>query len=633
MTKSFKSVSSRLSKKILLITNAIFVTAIIAVSFISVSAIKKEADANADKSLDNAILNIEKILVDVESATESVSWMVTDIDASNEFLATASGKLLESDTCMVSCAIAFEPKMADGKSTYFLIFSYIDPQTGEIVQKFLGSEDYDYHTADWYQIPKLTGKDYWSEPTFDAEGTGKMVASFCKPLFDLSGTFIGVMRSDVELEWLTQKVQDLKPFKSSFTMLVGRNGMFISHPDSESIMNETLFTHAIATGNEKEMEVCMNMLSGENGSVDFKYGNHGAYGTYAPLRNGWSAILVCIMDEMYASANRINMSLLLIVLIGLLIIYFSSKKIISDVTMPLTEFSYAARNIGMGFFNARLPQIDTNDEVHQLRDSLRYVQKSITQYIEELKITTSSNERIESELNIASAIQQHMVSHNFPQNDLVDIYAMIDPAKEVGGDLYDFERRDNLLYFAVGDVSGKGVPAAMLMAITKSAFRFVSGLGIGVAGVASKINNALSDGNETMMFVTMFIAKVHLDEMYMEFCNLGHNPLVLVHADGTAEFIQAKPNIAAGLFPDFPFVTEKLQLEKGCRIIAYTDGITEAETRKKDQFGEERLLDFASHLDPKSTSKEVSDNLLARVREFTDGNEQNDDITIMTITF
>lgn len=631
MSKSFQSVSSRLSKKILFITNLIFLAAIISVTILSVSAIKKDADENADKLLENAILSIEEILVDVESATESISWVVTDIDASDEFLAITSEKLLSSDTCMVSCAIALEPETSNGKSSYFMIFSYLDPKTGEIVQKFLGSDEYDYPTADWYQIPKLTGKEYWSEPTFDSDGSETMVASYCKPLFNKEGEFLGVMRSDVALEWLTEKVQALKPFKRAFTILAGRNGSYISHPDKDRILNETMFTHAISTGNENEMETAQKMLSGENGSVEFKYGNHAAYGTYAPLRNGWSVILVCLMDDMYVSARHINLLLFLIAILGMLIIYFSSKSIISSAMLPLTEFSYAARNIGMGFFNAKIPKIETNDEIHQLRDSLRYVQKSITQYIDELKTTTSSNERIESELNIASSIQQHMVSHNFPQNDKFDIYAMIDPAREVGGDLYDFNWKGDNLFFAVGDVSGKGVPAAMLMAITKCAFRFVTGTGLDT--MASKINNTISEGNESMMFVTMFIANVDLNTMHMDYCNLGHNPVILVHSDGKAEYIHAKPNLAAGLMADFPYTMESIQLEKGCRIITYTDGITEAETRTKEQFGEERLLKIASSLDPASTSREVSDLILDEVRKFTDGNEQNDDITLMTITF
>ena len=633
MSKSFRSVSSRLSRRLLLITNAIFIAGIIAVGIISTRITKADADNYANQSLQNAILHVEKILVDVKSSTDAISLVICGDEISDSRSVALAEELLDADSCMVSCAIAFEPEIVEKESRYSMSFSFHTPENGEIISKSMGGKEYDYHTTDWYQIPKLTGKEYWSEPTFDAEGSGTMITSYCKPLFDNGGNFIGVIRSDIALNWLTERVQNLKPFKSAFTILAGRNGSFISHPDSERILNETIFTHAIATGNDKEMAACKQMHSGVLGSVLIKMNDDYVYGTYAPLKNGWSVIMFCQAKDMYFNISRIILILTIISLLGLLIVYIFSKKSIDSSIMPLTEFSYVVRSIGMGFFNARIPSIETNDEIKQLENSIRYVQKSINTYIKELKETTASNERIESELNIARSIQQQMLPKEFPQNDITDIHAFIEPAKEVGGDLYDFDRRDNLLNFAIGDVSGKGVPAAMLMAITRSTLRFLSGTDLGTDGVAFGINNIMAHGNESQMFVTLFIARVNLDDMHMEFCNMGHNPLVLVHPDGSAQFIEAKPNIAAGLLKDFPYQSQSLQLEKGCRIIAYTDGITEAETATKEQFGESRLLEFASHLDPHSTSREVSDSLIAAVRAFTGGNDQNDDITVMTITF
>lgn len=630
---SSRSIASRLSRKISAATNAVFIAAILCVIAVSIATTRTNANGYADKALALSISEIEKILVDVESAADAMSWLMDIGRSSKDALSSITEQMLLTDTCMVSCALAFEPEMVEKGRQYYMPISYLDQKTNEIVTKVLGDEDYDYQTADWYMIPKLTGNPYWSEPNVDYGGSNRMIVSYSLPISSESGEFLGVLRSDVGLEFLTENVNKAKPYKRSFTLLVGRNGSFITHVNKEKILNETIFTDPIAKGNQRAISICQNIMNGETGHVNFKLGNRMEYATYAPLKNNWAAIMICSLDEMYKMTAYISYILMLIGLIGGLIIYRICKKTISSITMPITEFSFSAFNIGKGFFNAHIPSIDTNDEIRQLRDSLRYVQKTINQYITELKQTTASNERFESELNIASQIQQNMLLHKFPHEEDCDIYATLEPAKEVGGDLYDYVLKDDrILHFAIGDVSGKGVPAALFMAITKSSFRFFSGMNLGIAGVGTKINDSLCEGNESQMFVTIFFGKIDLNTLKMEFCNMGHNSVIIISPDGNARFLKAKANLAAALFEGFPYQGEELQLEKGSRILAYTDGVTEAEARDKSQYGEERLLAFASSLPKEATSQEVSEALLADVRKFTDNNEQNDDITIMTIT-
>ena len=273
----------------------------------------------------------------------------------------------------------------------------------------------------------------------------------------------------------------------------------------------------------------------------------------------------------------------------------------------------------------------TKDDVRKLRDSLAYMQQSINEYIEELKTTTASNERFESELNIGREIQMSMLPQNFPQRDDCSLYAMVQPAKEVGGDLYDFIVVGDQLFFLVGDVSGKGVPAALFMALARASFRFVGALGLPMAEVMGRVNNCLADGNKNEMFVTMFAGRIDLKTGEMEYCNGGHNPIVIVSPDGKASFLHAKPNLAAGLFADFPYQSEKMQLERGSRLVLYTDGVTEAEREDKSQYGEDRLLEWASQLNPAATSNSAVLDLYASVKSFTKGADQNDDITIMSI--
>ncbi len=625
-----KSISKRLSQKILRITAAVFVAAVICVGIVSFNAIVLESRQNASRALSNNILEIEKVLTGVESASDMAARVV-QIFGPVVNLDSISTGLLKADSALVACGIAFEPYKLRENEMYSLILSTQDEDTGEISTVKMDGEEYDYLTMDWYQIPKLTGQAYWNEPVYDEGGSSSMISTYSVPLFNRTGEFFGVLRADVSLEWLTRVAEKFRPYESAKTLLVGKSGTFISHPDKEKILNETIYTDCLDKADDKALAVCQKIMSGEPGISVMAFGEENYYAVYAPLQNGWRAIGLCSRRDFLKGAEKINVSLYLIVILGLIILYVTSRKTISKMTRPVTEFAYSAMNMSRGNFHARIPSVDTKDELLKLHDSLKYLQSSINDYISELKIATSNKERMESELSIASMVQRSMLIHTFP-DDGADIFANLVPAKEIGGDLYDVIQDGKYLFFTVGDVSGKGVPAALFMAITRSAFRFAASLGLSVAESVSRINDNFCVGNEEGMFVTLFVARINLETLEMEYCNAGHNPVVIVGPDGKADFLRAKSNIAAGLFQGFSYVGESVRLEKGSRLIAYTDGVTEAEKKNKSQYGESRLIGFASGIKPESTSREVVENLFDSVREFTDGNERNDDITILTVT-
>ena len=169
------------------------------------------------------------------------------------------------------------------------------------------------------------------------------------------------------------------------------------------------------------------------------------------------------------------------------------------------------------------------------------------------------------------------------------------------------------------------------MAITRYAFNFISSLGLEVDDVMKNVKDSFCQGNSMMMFVTMFVAKINLDTYEMEYCNAGHNPIVVIDSDGVARYLHSKPNLAIGLFSDFPFEKESLKLSKGTRLILYPDGVTEAEAVDKNQYGEDRLLEFANGIAKTDNSETVINNLFSSVKAFTGDNDQNDDITALTV--
>lgn len=299
-----------------------------------------------------------------------------------------------------------------------------------------------------------------------------------------------------------------------------------------------------------------------------------------------------LSEETLAHASRMYLNLIIVGFIGLVVIFFVCRRVIRTKTRPVTE---------------------------------------------ELQTTTIANERMESELNVARNIQMGMLNTDFP----AQLHAMLCPAKEVGGDFYDFSLKDDQMYFAIGDVSGKGVPASLMMALTSVIMRFVAGLGLPINTMLERINNSVCKANSHGMFVTLFVARIDLKTGHMEFCNAGHNSIVVVPPDENPYFLKAKPNLAIGLLGDFHYKGESLELKPGTRLIAYTDGVTEAESvieseneQSIQQYGNERLLAWAHDITQKGPvvkEKEVVESLYQSVKDFANGNPQNDDIAIMSL--
>ena len=240
-------------------------------------------------------------------------------------------------------------------------------------------------------------------------------------------------------------------------------------------------------------------------------------------------------------------------------------------------------------------------------------------------------ERIESELRIARDIQMSMVPSLFPEREGLDMYASMTPAKEVGGDLYGYLLMGDKLYFAVGDVSGKGVPASLFMAQATRLFLTLAKQGMMPAEICTRMNDALSgEDNENGMFVTFWLGLVDLTTGHLDFCNAGHNPPVIGGGEHHGEFLDMIPNAPIGLWPGLEYEGEEIDTIKGRPLFIYTDGLNEAENPQKEQYGDDRLLEFLrnTHFD---TAQQVIEALKAEVETHRNGAEPNDDLTMMCL--
>jgi serine phosphatase RsbU (regulator of sigma subunit) len=267
---------------------------------------------------------------------------------------------------------------------------------------------------------------------------------------------------------------------------------------------------------------------------------------------------------------------------------------------------------------------------HRAQTRLKKAHNQLKEAYDQLEATTTAKERMESELRIARNIQMSMLPSVFPEIDGIDMYGSMTPAKEVGGDMYNYIRVGDKLYFCIGDVSGKGVPASLFMAIVTRGFRTLALTGKAPAEIATRLNSELSENNEEGMFVTMFICRLDLNTLQLEYCNAGHNPPIIGDADNQFTFLDVIPNAPIGLWPELEYEGEEIECLSKKKLLLYTDGLNEAENRQQEQYGEDRIVKLlASH--SSCNCHDIIETLKADTDQFRDGAEQNDDLTMLAL--
>jgi len=333
---------------------------------------------------------------------------------------------------------------------------------------------------------------------------------------------------------------------------------------------------------------------------------------------------------------RLNHTVLILGLIGFFFVLVVIVWIARSITSPLRILSRATGEIATGNLDVELPPIRSRDEVGKLAGSFDSMRTSLKDYIRKLTETTAAKERIESELKIARDIQMGILPKTFPpfpDRAEFDIYATIEPAREVGGDLYDFFFLDeDHLCFTVGDVSGKGVPASLFMAITNTLIKTKAIKGLTPAEVLNRVNDDLSIDNPSVMFVTLFLGILNVRTGEVHYSNGGHNPPFLINLEGVVSPLETTNGMALGVVEGFSYESKKMGLKRGETIFLYTDGVTEAMNRIEEMFSEARLRGELAQMKEKPVEEMIS-GIMEKIRGFSQGVPQTDDITMMAIRF
>jgi sigma-B regulation protein RsbU (phosphoserine phosphatase) len=619
----------------------VIVAAIVAYNYISSRGIiLRQAEDNSRLLVAGTAERIDSVLSGVQKVAENIAFSLEDATLTRRDILELNRRVLANNPEIYGMAIAFEPYSLQPDKLYFAPYHF--RSGGRIGFTMLGDAKYRYFYMDWYQIPKQMGRSAWTEPYFDEGGGGVPMATYSVPFYRTvngKSVFMGVVTADISLAWLQELVGSISLYDSGYAFLLSRHGTFITHPDDNLVMNQTIFSLAEERGSPELRELGQRMLSGEAAftPVGTLLSPEDGYMFSDRLKYaGWSLGVVFPRDEMLADVFRLSRSMLAIGAAGFVLLVLITVGIARRITHPLRELSESAREIASGNLDLQLPEIGVNDEVGDLAESFRYMKTSLKEFIHDLTATTAAKERIESELRIARDIQMGILPKlfpAFPDRREFEVFASIEPAKEVGGDLYDFFFVDETHFcFLVGDVSGKGVPAAFFMAVTKTLLKVVAERGLDPGDILTRVNADLSSENESCMFVTLFLAIIDIETGETRYANAGHNPPVFLPCGGRPEWIPPFGEPVAGVMEGMRYSTKTMTLKPGDLLFIYTDGVTEAMDPDGGLFGDERLMAQLTAEREPFAPKLVKD-MGEAIRVFARGADQSDDITMLAMQF
>nr|WP_303681625.1 SpoIIE family protein phosphatase [Pelodictyon luteolum] len=639
MMRFSKSIVIRMIVVITLCSAGIFAVTLVVNYLQSRSMLEMELEENARNLASSLANRVDAELVSVAKVTEGMARSLDTAEYSREGLVSLIGSMLDANPSVYGSAIAFEPYAFNKQERLYAPYLFRDEGAVKAIRLDASYRYVPYLYQDWYQIPVELQAPVWSEPYFDDGGGNATMATCSVPFYYSSGgkrEVKGVVSADIRLDSLTQLISSVRILKTGYAMLLSRNGMVLTHPDSSFIMNESIFSIAEERRDPVLREMGRKMIAGESGFVHHSLTDEPGWMYYAPIRStGWTLAVVFPEAELFENVRSLSLTMAGIGTGGLLLLALVVAMATRSITLPLRALASATGPMASGNFDVELPAVRSNDEIGMLTSSFRMMGKSLKEYIRNLTETTAQKERIQSELQMATDIQASLLPRifpAFPERPEFDIFASMDAAKEVGGDFYDFFFIDDShLCFLIADVADKGVPAALYMMVAKTLLKSEAQRLRDPGVILEHVNNILAEDNESCMFATVFCAILDTASGELIFSNAGHNPPLLVGSGGV-RYLDVKPGFLLGPVPDSGYETERITLRNGDVFFLYTDGVTEAKNREDELFGEQRLLEILQG-DFSMAVEDMVHAVRSSVAGFAEGAAQSDDITMVALQY
>ena len=477
--KKFHSFATRLSQWVMLVLFVMMSALAIFIYYITGSVLLESEASTIKNSMKSAERSISDMMSDVMVATDNnVFDIERNLSKPDEMQAIVE-RIVKQNKHIRSCGISFIENYYPSKGRQFCPYAWRSDSSEVQVQR-LGDVVSDYLNSKWFKEVLAKDSAYWSDPFVDGHDGKTPLVAFLQPIHDQQGRVVAVMGADLSLDFMTEFLEEQDSLTEDAMLvapteiplrsyMLSQDGTYLTHPESWHIMKGNFFQHVKDYDGEEGMaknaikEMKEKKVSNSETDYMMMINRTPSYLFYAPVKGtDWILVVVAPRVVLDFMGLVVGLFMLVVVLVIIQVTFLVCRFVIKRSAKPLKVLADAADMVAQGHFDTQLPSIKHNDEIHQLRDSFENMQQSLATYVEDLKTTTAAKASIENELEIAHGIQMSMLPKiypAFPDRNDIDIYGQVTPAKAVGGDLYDFFIHDEKLFFCIGDVSGKGVPA------------------------------------------------------------------------------------------------------------------------------------------------------------------------------
>ena len=395
------SLTMRLSLWVFIFVTVIFVAALRITFSETKEVVEHDALEKASLDLENIVHHIDNTLHQVEvGANNMLQEIESNLDKPDKMF-DYSSQILKSNPQLTGCSISFEPYYYKDKGKYFSCYSYNNGDSIQTEQE--GTDNYQYHCMDWYLIPKLLNEPYWIEPFQENAEEGIIVqdifTSFSQPIHDARGKTVGTFSVDICLDWFSKTISETKPYPNSYSILLGKGGTFLVHPDSTKLFYETIFTQTLERPDSAITALGQAMLEGESGYKIMDVRGEQCYVFYKPFKNtGWSVAIICPEKDIFASLNSLIITMRVIAVIGVLLLLYFCWAVVRGNLRQLVKLARSASLFAEGEFDTAIPDTTRHDEIGQLQRSFKAMQHSLAIHVDEVRKQTKELEQRNAEL-------------------------------------------------------------------------------------------------------------------------------------------------------------------------------------------------------------------------------------------
>lgn len=596
----------------------------------------EQASARAAAATTGIKEELQGTLRVIEAGVTQAALRAAEAPAGDETTNRVLHDLLASNDRIYGATVAYEPWAAPPGRERFAPYLY--SRGHELASADLATPEYSYWKQEWYQAPFTAQVPRWTEPYFDKGAGDILMVTYAVPFSRVEGTTsrpAGIVTSDLALAWLKSVAEANQPGRNGFVIIFSGSGRLIVHPRSSYVQVESMQSLAVKNNQPELAFIQEEVAAGRSGHVSYKSVEFGTRlrVDYRPVQVGGWGIAVSFEEDEFlepvAATGRVALGSALAALILLASLVITASR---RITRPLGDLADAADRMATGDLETAVPPARTRDEIGHLAGAFGRMRDDLRRHIADLAATTAARQKLESELAIAKQIQRTMLPaarHTARGRHTAEIFARMEPAKAVGGDFFVyFPTASGILFFAAGDVSDKGVPAALFMTRTITLLRTIARTGLPADEVLRRVNTELLPDNDECMFVTLVCGELDLATGELACASAGHEPPLLLGAGG-ARFWQLPAGPALGLEPKVEFRVATQTLAPGETLLVYTDGVIDATDPAGAQFSATGLLAAAGRLGAAVPDPAAA--LFAEVDRFAAGTPPADDITVFAI--